>query len=97
MKEENAKEKAAYEKALAESGIDTSDERAVMIFKEKYQYKLDMQRELEEIKKEQKEIYLKELKKAQEELKKDKEFERIKEEEKRRILEEMKKEEEAKK
>mgnify|MGYP003293651986 CR=1 FL=1 len=102
MKEENAKEKAAYEKALAESGIDTSDEKAVMIFKEKYQYKLDMQRELEEIKKEQKEIYLRELKnaelkKAQEELKKDKEFERIKEEEKRRILEEMKKEEEAKK
>ncbi len=97
MKEENAKEKAAYEKALAESGVDTSDEKAVMIFKEKYQYKLDMQRELEEIKKEQKEIYLKELKKAQEELKKDKEFERIKEEEKRRILEEMKKEEEAKK
>lgn len=93
-KEETRKEKAAFQEALDASGIDQKDEKAVLIFKEKYQYKLDMQRELEAIKKEQKEIYLRELKKAQEELKKDKEFERIKEEEKQRILEEMKKEEE---
>lgn len=97
MKEENAKEKAEYEAALQASGIDLNDERAVLIFKEKYEYKRDMQRELEEIKKEQKEIYLKELKKAQEELKKDEEFQRIKEEEKRKLLEEMKKEEGANK
>lgn len=93
-KEETKKEELAFQEALDASGIDKNDERAVLIFKEKYQYKLDMQRELEQIKKEQKEIYLKELKKAQEELKKDKEFERIKEEEKRKILEEMKKEKE---
>lgn len=96
-KEETKREEAEFQAALEAAGIDKTDERAVLIFKEKYQYKLDMQRELEAIKKEQKEIYLKELKKAQEELKKDKEFERIKEEEKRRILEEMKKEEEEKK
>ena len=66
--------------------IDLNDEKATLIFKEKFQMRKEIEREMEEMKKEQKALFLEEFKKAKEELAKSEELERIKAEEKARIL-----------
>jgi hypothetical protein len=78
------------------AGVDPSDEKAVLIFKEKYQMRKEIEREMEEMKKEQKALFMEEFKKAKEELAKSEELERIKAEEKARILAEYAKEGEVK-
>ena len=72
------------------AGIDPTDEKAVLIFKEKYQMRKEIEKEMEAMKQEQKALFLEEFKKAKEELAKSEEFERIKAEEKAKIMAELK-------
>lgn len=54
-KEEKAKEEAEIAEALAKAGIDPNDEAAVLAFKEKQAYKIELRREMEKAKEEEKE------------------------------------------
>lgn len=92
-KAEQKEENERIQAELVAAGIDPNDEKAVYIFTEKAKYRMDMEKELEALKKEQKEIYLKELRAAQKELEKDPEFLRLKEEEMKRIQNEEKEDE----
>ena len=95
-REEKKKEEEELNSEMLLAGIDMNDEKAVLIFKEKYQMRKEIEREMEEMKKEQKALFMEEFKKAKEELAKSEELERIKAEEKARILAEYAKEGETK-
>ena len=84
--EEKKKEEEELQAEMVAAHIDLSDEKATLIFKEKFQMRKEIEREMEEMKKEQKVLFLEEFKKAKEELAKSEELERIKAEEKARIL-----------
>ncbi|MCQ2799924.1 MAG: hypothetical protein MJ228_04095 [Bacilli bacterium] len=73
-RQEQKEEDERIRQEMIAAGVDPNDERAVFIFTEKAKYRIDMEKELEALKKEQKEIYMKELSKAKEELLKDPEF-----------------------
>lgn len=95
-REEKRKEEEEMTAEMLAAGIDPNDEKATLIFKEKYQMRKEIEREMEEMKKEQKALFMEEFKKAKEELAKSEELERIKAEEKARILAEYAKEGEVK-
>ena len=95
-REEKRKEEEELNNEMLLAGVDPKDEKAVLIFKEKYQMRKEIEREMEEMKKEQKALFMEEFKKAKEELAKSEELERIKAEEKARILAEYAKEGEVK-
>ncbi len=91
-RDEKKKEEEELNAEMLAAGIDPTDEKAVLIFKEKYQMRKEIEKEMEEMKKEQKALFLEEFKKAKEELAKSEELERIKQEEKAKILAELAKE-----
>jgi len=94
-KEEKKEEEARIQAEMVAAGIDPNDERAVYIFTEKARYRMDMEKELEALKAEQKKIYLEELKNAKKELEADEEFQKMKEEAMRQAREEALREAEA--
>ena len=91
-REEKKKEEEELSAEMIAAGVDPTDEKASLIFKEKYQMRKELEREMEEMKKEQKALFMEEFKKAKEELAKSEELERIKQEEKAKILAELAKE-----
>ncbi len=91
-REEKKKEEEELSAEMIAAGVDPTDEKASLIFKEKYQMRKEIEREMEEMKKEQKALFMEEFKKAKEELAKSEELERIKQEEKAKILAELAKE-----
>jgi hypothetical protein len=64
-KAEKAKEEAEIAAALEKAGIDPNDEAAVLAFKEKQAYKIELRKEMEKAKEEEKERLRKEKEKEE--------------------------------